>query len=314
MSFEKWSTEYLLDRVKLEAQLPTNLSDDITNDQILEIATDEMLNYFVPNIVTTLGHYFEVTEDQTTSATTDAYTIPYRAIGGRPSDVRIISGNLNYRAASTEPDDQALTTTTASDTSATPYLYYVRNHKIVLYPQPVAGLTLRIRYQMRPGDLIQTSGDTGARRITGVTSTTLTVATVPAAWDTAGTALHYDVIENRPGFTTIASDKVADASGTSVVFSTYTTTDAGIVASSVYGDWVCPTGQSPIPQIPYELHPALYQRTLSRVLKALKDTTGAQLVMDTASRLEEQAFRLITPRVAEGDNKITPGPNGLRGF
>lgn len=309
-----WTSASLLSKIASEAALPSNFTDDLTADNVLEMANDELLGYLVPLVMSTVGAYFERLSDTTTVAGTSAYRIPSRSIGGRLSDVYILDGNNTVaRPAAADSSDPA-TLSDPTDLGNPPMLYYMRNHYLVLSPAPVAGLTLRMKYHLRPGDLVQTSGSTGCRRITNRSSGTLTVdVTVPGSWSTAN---KFDVVMNRPGFETVVLESSASSvSGTTVVLSTASSSELADIYHATYdGDFVCLAGQSPIPQIPYELHPVLFQRTLARVLKTLKDSIGAQAAMDTAMRLEEQALRIIAPRIEGADFKISPVSSGVRGF
>lgn len=311
MAQGKWLTSDLLSSVAAEAGLPSTYTDDLTANDVLGMATDELLNYLVPNITSARSKFFLKVKDQTTTATA-AYDIPSRTIGMRLSDVIFIDSQGNEIRPSEVEYSDPIARTTTTDTSNPPYLYYIRDDKIVFVPTPVAGLTLRLIYFWRPGELIQT---TDARMVVSRVTNVLTVAsTVPTAWSAVNNQL-YDVIRNRPGFRSVVFDSTATCSGTTVTLNSATSTEYGDVSSSsVDGDWVAFAGQSPIPQIPYELISVLRQRTLSRVLKALKDRAGAAEAMEVAQRLEEQAFRLISPRVDDSDQKISPSCNSVRGF
>jgi hypothetical protein len=65
---------------------------------------------------------------------------------------------------------------------------------------------------------------------------------------------------------------------------------------------VCLAGQSPVPQIPPELHPLLAQRVVCKALESLGDAAGFQAAQLKMAEIQQAALPLITPRV-DGEPK-----------
>ncbi len=78
------------------------------------------------------------------------------------------------------------------------------------------------------------------------------------------------------------------------------------------GDYVCAPDTSPFIQLPVELHPALTELTVARVLRALGKQSEAADHANEAQRLVSVGIQALTPRVDSADRKIVGGPHFRR--
>jgi hypothetical protein len=298
------TTADLLAAVKRKTFLPSNQAT-LTDADLLGIANEEMLGYMLPNILSTSAEFFKSVSDNTVVAGQVFYPIPPRSIGSKLAGVYLVDGSLgtDYRVPIVEFDEYAARNNGGSNFYTT--VAYVRSNKIGLNPVPVGAGTLRMLYYARPGDLVTTAS---ALQVVSSTATTIVLSSDGGDIGLT-TGVPFDVISQNSPFPFHG----LDLSGTVT-----TTTISAITtpADTVVNDWVALAGQSPIPMIPYELHPVLYERTAARVFAILGDTNAYQLGVDRASRLEEQALRIINPRVDDTVRHIVSewGPRYAHGL
>lgn len=302
----RFTTATLITTVKLKARLPSSQTD-ISNAEILELATEEMLGYMLPNILSANANYFKAVKDNTITSTTSAYQIPQRSIGNKLAGLYLLESgsSVEQKVPIVEHDEDAARV--GSDDGYLSTVAYVRNDKIVLVPVPDTGTTLRMIYYVRPGDLVDAT-TVGAAASTIATVPGSTSLTVTANSFGLATGVAFDIVDVNSPFKYLGLDHTGTVSGTSVSAIT-----PSLDSEVAVGDWVALSGQSPIPQIPYELHPTLVERTSARVLALLGDAQGFALTIDRAEKLEEQALRLLTPRVDNTTHKIvnTTGPRHM---
>lgn len=299
----RFTTDTLLTSVKSKARLVSG-SLQITDADILEMATEEMLGWLVPEILRCNAGYFIAFSDQAIVSNQSDYPIPARSIGNKIAGVYAVNGSgavTKIPVATYDEDAVRLNITSAVFVSNC----YIRNNVVVLAPIPQGAPTVRIVYYQRPSDLITTAH---ACEITGTTGTTqVTVVSNP---DTLDTSDKVDIISGSPPFPFLGIDQVVSSYDSGTTTFTLTAAFPSGTAGMAPPQYLCAAGQSPIPQIPYELHPTLVERTTSRVLAALGDVQGAALTMARAEQMQDMALKLITPRAQETNHKIvnTSGP------
>jgi hypothetical protein len=135
---------------------------------------------------------------------------------------------------------------------------------------------------------------------------TPTSITLSSALTGLSTGIPFDIISNKPIFPYHGYDLTGTVAGAVITM----TPPSG----TAVGDWVALAGYSPIPQIPYEIHPVLAQRTAARILGILGDSNGMQLLMASAQEQMSQILTLVAPRVAGNPSFIvsTAWPHSRR--
>lgn len=91
-------------------------------------------------------------------------TIPEYANGMIIDQIDVISGTRAYRVYQI-PIRDASNIDDTSYTSSIPQHYAIRGNKVLLYPKPQSSVTIRVRYQLRPPELVTSQG-----RITNIDS------------------------------------------------------------------------------------------------------------------------------------------------
>lgn len=292
MANGRWLTSDLLTAVKRRAFSPSSQAT-LTDADILDLATEELHSYLVPLVNGVREGYFEYYEDFVVSTTDNEIQIPDRAVGGRVNYVCFRNNGRDLPIPRVDPldvyrENDALYINSLIDTNPG---YYIRNHTLVFRGQLQAN-TVRVYYFARPGDLIAT---TDARQVVTVNSGSLVLS---SALGTLTTGVAFDLIRNTPGFVPLGFDMTATVAGATLTF----VPPDGVEV----GDWVSLANQSPIPQIPYELHPLLRERTVAAVLQSLGFKQDAQLAFAAAAQMEVKSIEMITLRADKQRPALRP--------
>jgi hypothetical protein len=152
--------------------------------------------------------------------------------------------------------------------------------------------TLRMKFYRRPNNLTLAAN---CAQITAIVGSVVTVNAVPSDWTTATT---FDVIQNFPQFSSI-SDGLAIT-----LISNLNITLASVPTGLAVGMYLCPTGMSCVPQIPYEAFSLLVQCGIERLAESLGDVQGSQVAAKRCEKLAMTLIKLIAPRVQKATKKI----------
>jgi len=282
------TTDFIAD-VKLRAFLPTSQATFGSTD-ILLLADAEMQTAVIPLVQSVRSDYWVTYADSVITVAVANYDIPVRAIGMALRDVQYVeSGGLIRSLPQIMIDD--IKTTIQGE----PEAFYVRQNQVYLYPTPSSTTgTLRLYYQLRPGQLVLTTA-TGLISSISTVANTATVSSIPSTWSSAFT---YDLIRQDGASEPLALDQaVSTVAGTTLTFT------ATMPTSLRVSDYVALAGQSPIPQIPAELRPVLAQATAVRMMESMM-LPGVDFARNTLNKEIETATKLLSPRVSGEVKKI----------
>lgn len=284
-----YTTAELINRIKRNAAVPTR-QPAFSNDDLLEILTDEMDSVIAPLIISINEEYFVKYLDYAISGSSGIYRVPKNAIGGKLREIKIIDGE-------NEKNIPRILLTEKSDYE---FGFYIENNFVnVLNYNDLGGDALRMYYYDRPGRFVEVS-DCALITSKDDATDTVTVNSVPASWTDSTTV---DIIQAVPPF-----DKLVDESGITLVSNS-------IVLDSYNNDitagcYVCESGYTCVPQIPVEAHSLLCQSAIIKVLEALNDTQGLQNAIAKYQQMERNIVNLLTPRV-KGERKILSTQHGF---
>lgn len=286
-----YTTTALIANLKRRASIPA--SQALFNEAtMLEFLSDEMLSLLVPQVMSVREKYFETFTDYTLVSGTDTYIVPRRAIGGKVANFTFVDANgeeLPCERLSTK-DVEYTSTLDGGHLSGA----LIRGNHIHMLPDAATfvPLSLRVYYYRRPNRLVKESQ---AGKVTAIVGSVVTLNNTPTSWTTSTT---FDAIKGSPGFETLADDSTINTlSGNDLTFDTVPT---GLAV----GDWIAESGESPVPQIPYELHATLAQMGATKVLEALGDQAGLQAGQAKQQIQEKNALTLLTPRVEDKPKKL----------
>lgn len=288
------STE-LLASLKRRGLIPTSSSTFATAD-FFKVVDDETQTYIVPLLMETREEYLVESEDITVTSDTSEYYIPERAVANKLRDVRFYDGNGGYRPLTrVEPDDIGPVSATVAAVAG----YYLQGNKIVLIGSPAG--TMRLTYYQRPNRVVAT---TAVGEVTAIDTGTKVVTVSGTCPTTFTTGVSYDFIKGKPGFDTLGKDYSASAVGaSSVTFSSTLPTGLAV------GDFVCLAQETPIAQVPVELHPLLAERVTATVLHALGDPK-ADIAYKVAADMEKRVLKMLQPRT-DGSNRYVVNHYGV---
>lgn len=288
MAASDWLASELISSLKRRGSIPTS-GESWTEADFRAYANDSMRGYILPLLRRLNEEFFVTTFDTTLTAGTASYRISYRALGEALRDVMLSDGSGGYFSLPRKnPHDVS---DYLSQTSGKPTAFYLQDDAIVLTPTPSAADTLRVKCMVRPGKLVATSR---VYDVTGKTSTTLTVTCLDDSVSTTaatffGSSATVDVIKAQPGFRHLRIDDAVTISGNTITFA------SAVLSSVAVGDYVCVAEESPVPQIPAEMHPLLAQDVVCAVLRATNGGGYAEAVAER-DRLEGIALGLFSPR------------------
>jgi hypothetical protein len=278
-----YTTTELLASVRQRASIPTSQST-FTATKLLRTASEELRNEITPYLLRVRENYFLTSKDYTVTAAQANYLMPERAIGEKIQTVKLL--DVNYQELPlTRVDIEQITDV---NRTGTPENFYIQGSDIYLYPTPdLTANTLRVYYYARPSALVETSA---CGLVVSKTSTTVTInATAPTGFGSSATV---DFVRGRPPFKLLSTDVACTVSGTTITFVSGT-----IPSTLAAGDYIALAGETPIPTIPYDLFPILYQRVAVKVLEAIGDDAGYQRAAVELERLEKNQMPLISNRI-----------------
>lgn len=304
MSNTDYTVTALLASLKRRGMLPST-SEALSDSDYFAFCDEELRTYVVPEMMSVMEEYFVFQKDYTISNNQANYAIPTRAMGGTLRNVFINVTNSNQSVYVPLPRIEPEIAAAYGWANGGPIGYKLQNNTVVLVPIPSSNAgSLRLQYFMRPNTLVPV---TSVGTITNIAGNVFTCSTVPTTFTASQT---FDLVKANPGFDTTdydlaASAVVTGASGT-VTFTTTPSTDIAV------GDYVCLSTQSPVAQIPYELHALLAQRTAAKAQEALGDPR-APLAMKVCDAMAQKIMRVISPRT-QGSARYIINKNGPGGI
>jgi hypothetical protein len=279
--------------------IPTDNST-FTDEDIIEILNEEMDTRLLFTLTSLHEEHMVRFTDIATDPDTARYTIPYRAIGNKLRDVAYVDSSgavyeMSRISLEEVTDYRYYRSNTGTD------VFYVEGDEIVLVDTRLKDYPfVRMHYYLRPNVLIKTADAgviTGIDRNTGV----ITLSSVPS---TFGALPEMDFVQKRTPNKIHSFDKTPTAVDQTLKTITFATAD--IPTDLVVGDYICVAEQSPVPNIPTELHPLLAQHAAIHILESLGDTEGLGNAMRRLQDMEKSIQGLIDDRVEGAPQKINP--------
>ncbi len=305
-----YTSDALLPTLRLLPLMPS-VQALFSDSDLLTIMTFEMASKIIPLIDNQQEEYFVTVRDIPFDQAVTVYDIPSRTVAGKLRSVSFLSPGPNVaevRVPRLRPED-IMSNVNATGLAINPALwgFYVQNNKLVMYLNSTNGGNsnfqyLRLRFVRQPNNLVLSSA---CGRVTLVSGNNVTVSNIPGTFTTAQT---YDFISNTPNFDALQDDAVCTA------INTLTMTFSSVPAGLQVGDWVCLSGQSPIPQIPYfPGFQLLLQLAAAKCLEVHGDVQGFNVAMSQAADMKAFFISVITPRVDANQIRLTT-PNSIYGW
>jgi hypothetical protein len=298
-----WTTTELLVDVREQARL----SDDdpsATDTIILREATRILHSVYVPKVRKARADYYVQEAWIDIEAGRAAYPIPRRATTASVRRVRVSDpdgdNERDLKPASIEDISR-------NATSTRPTHYALLDDRLVLWPVPTTDdlYTLRVQFEYRPGQLI---AEDDAYSPAGYSWDALAPYTTEDShlflFDVSPDPPFVDgdmvdVIRKDPPFAVVLMDGVVDVtvsvSDRFVLTSWIGPRERLEVAAAYPRYYVCAAGETPIPQIPAEMHPALALHTAAKIIKPIDPQMANELGLDADRQLQEH-LEIMSPR------------------
>lgn len=277
-----WTTTELLASIKRRASMPSAAAT-FSDAELLTMATEQLHEYVVPLVLNVREDYWTKTNDQALVDGTATYRLPYRAVMGKLREVTVLDADENPRN---------VPRLNVNDLDAAEWGFYLLGDQVTLVTrladqETSLGETLRLHYHLRPSPLVATTASTTVASF-NAGAKTVTLASAPTGYSTATS---WDIIRAKPPFDSLTYDAGGTINSTTITFTN------ALPADLAAGDHVCLPEQSPVPQIPVELHGLLAQKTAIKVLEAKGMTDKLSTAREELVRLENDARQVLSPRV-----------------
>lgn len=303
--------ENLIDGAKLRSLAPIS-QNTFTEDDLTNIANDELLLEVVADLLSVREDFFLTTKEISLRAGVSHYGIPKRAVGNSLKAVFYKNAaNDETRLERGDVQDKDLW----AGQTGEPEMFYLEGDEIVLVPTPASATgSLVISYFAKPNRLIATAS---CAKITNISSaggtTTFTVDTDLSASLTTGDDV--DILSAKSPFLLWADEIAITAiTSTTIAVATSDVSAADSVVEPQVGDYICPTGYANIPMLPEEFHPYLAQKISNRLIAALGQLDKLQMGEAQAARLRDRALSLVKNRVESAPEILSTRSNLSRFF
>lgn len=285
-----YTTTGFLRAVKRLTTMPGASAQTFTNQQLYDIADREIASALFPMLNRLMQEFGVYVHDFPIQVGKAKYRIPARAWGSKLRDIKYVDVAGNEVLLRQVFPDEARNHQLQQATQ--PIQYTIQANSIILWPTPDSDVGhIRMRYYVRPNSLVDVSK---AGTIVSIAAQTLEV-TGPVGWAAED---GFDALKATPGFEHVLLDVVPTAFSFDGV-GTYTITvgpDVDLSELEV-GDYWCIAGETPVPQLPADMHPTLYQRVAARVQELQGDSQAMANANGQLALLEENLKVLHAPRV-----------------
>lgn len=283
-----WTTDELVAAVKLKAQAPASRWQ-FTDANVLDIAFQETVKRFIPDIREVREDYFTTYETIPLTNGVASYRIPKRASSMTIKQVLMVQTQANGRAWPVTRIATSEGWRGVGLNADNPYAYVIEGAQIRLVGSPTnaSDYELRVYYQRRPSRYV-TSDNTLSSRVVSVTDTTIVVSPTPSWW-TSGTRI--DVMSPEPD-----ADLLIQGASVTLSTATFTITDGASTAQLTAGDYVAAADTTPIVLLPDVFFDALVDATTAECLRAIGDYDAAATIETGLGAYMTRVLASIAPR------------------
>lgn len=287
-----YTTDQLIQAIKRRGSIPSTQAL-FTDQQFIDIATDEMELTLVPALMAVNEEFFVQYTDTVvpTSASPYALEIPTQAIGMKLRDVVWVDAPNG--ALRNLPRLELERISSAEPVGELSYSGFMLQANQVILTPSTSGGTLRLYYFARPLTLCLLQ-DAGKVTSVDTVNNILTLDNLPNGWQPGHTV---NVIgPTQPFATKVQSTEITVVSSPSLTLAS--------VDGIAVGDYVALEGYSPIPQLPVEAHKILAQAAVVKALEAMGDVQGMQTAEAKLQQNLTSMLTLISPRVTGEVKKV----------
>lgn len=309
------NTDKLIKSVKRRAFIPNDQST-FTNEDFLEMATEEITLGVMQQIINARGNYLVYSADIALVPGQVAYPIPNRAHGNKLREASINDGTnpeeVIYDLVQIDVED--LSDLQKYHSFNAQSCFYLENDKIIISEDVIAeNRNLRMYFYMRPNKLVTIDRAGTINTISDATELVDGVSTAVKIVSFATMPRHfsadydYDIVTHKSPNNILNYSVTPVSINTSLKTITFRTSD--LQEDIAAGNYVTIAEESIVPNLPTEYHPIVAQRTARACLEALNDDTGYAKASAKLAEMEKSVLKIVTNRV-EGSPKKIKNRNG----
>lgn len=288
----------LVESVRKRAMIPTDTSV-YTDEDILDILNEEMDSGLLSTLLVLHEEYLVYYIDTELQDAKKRYEIPYRAVGNKLREVSIVTSDGNHYELSRISLEQ-LSDYKNGLLSSDRNVFYVENNYIVLVDSQLSGEKIRMYFYLRPNTLVLEK-NVGVVQNINKTTGVVTLAEFPNNFSNLPSI---DFVAKRSPNKIYSYD--INPISVDANLRTITFNPSDLPDSLLNGDYICLAEQTPVPNIPTEMHPLLAQRAAVHILEALGDSEGLNNAKVKLDQMEKSINNIIDDRVEGSPQKIKP--------
>ena len=313
------TTDKLIKSIRRRGFLP-NDQITFTDDDFLEMATEEITIGLMEQIISVRGDYLVYHVDVPLVEGINKYDIPARAHGNKLREASLNDINNPDRVIYElfQIDVDSLNDIVDYYSYNTKTCFYLENNKIVLTEDIVKSGTynLRMYFYMRPNKLVLPNRAAVVQSISDGTEivNTETVNVKVVSFSSVpkhfSSAMEFDIVSN------ISPNKILNFSLTPVsvnlTLKTISFRTLDIQEEISLGNYITQAEETIVPNIPTEYHPVVAQRTVRACMEAMNDDAGFTKASAKLAEMEDQVFKIVRNRVEGAPKKIKNRGGTLR--
>lgn len=293
----------LVESIRLRAFIPNDTAT-FTDQDILNVANEELDVQLLDKLLSLHEEHLTVHVDIPRNAQ-GVYEIPYRAIGNKVRDVSLVIGSQVYELSQIsigELSDYSFTNATiVGDLDK----FYIESNFIKVLQPSRSYDHIRIHYYIRPSVITKTekAGNISSITLSG-NEYVIQLTNLPKGFTAS---MQFDIVGKK----TPNKIKVWDLSPISYNNSTGTfrfqkADIEPFINEIIVGDYICMAEESPVPNIPTEMHPLLAQLAAVHILESLGDSEGLGNAERRLNKIVASTTQLVDARVELAPKKIKP--------
>lgn len=291
-------TDKLIRSIKRKAMIP---QDQVTfdTDDFLEMINEEIQTTALSHLLTVHEEYLVYFVDVQFQAGQQSYEIPARAVGNRLRDVHYVDSNGDIiREASRVSLEELMDYKYNNDSTYTGQVYIQNNKLVIIGAAPQSLASIRMYFYLSPSEVVR-ENETGTITSIDTVSGIVTVDNFPTKFSNTTT---FDFVSSRNPNNVVSFD--VDAVSTDSVTKSATFSLDDLPSDLKVGDYLCVAEETPVPQIPSELHPILAQRVAIYCLESLNDTEGITNAQRKLIEGEKATWDLVDNRIEGANQKM----------
>lgn len=299
---------------------------EYTNQVLFDEMNDRLRSVFSDAIISARSGYWLTSVVFPGNVTYGSFRVPSRSVVGGLESVEYLLNGQYYHLRELSPREVAKWETSSSG-GGLPVGYWMDAEKVNLVCAPLSGVTIRLRYYLRPSLLVTSQSstssasgsaaairgridyvDSAAKKVTVNTLPFDYSLSVPAAITTGATI---DVVRPAGWHMPTIVSAAATIVGTDVTLSG---TSLGTLNADEFnqavrvGDYVRVADQTDWPALPADFHRMLADATAANILREMDLDSKAEVISTTASADFARFGKVIQPRVKSEPKRIRQRP------